>query len=94
MSPERVSIKDIYSQLAEMKGQMTTLVGLIPKVGENENNIIRLQESDGYLKEGMRQIGQEIKESQKRNLQILVAIGVAAILAGAFGDLVIGKLFV
>lgn len=90
---ETVSIKDVYSQLATMKGQMQAIADIVPKVSENERNIIRLQESDKVQNEQLKGIVESIKEGQKQNQRILIAIGIIAVLGGVFGQEILKKLF-
>lgn len=46
---QEISIKDVYSQVSEMKGQMDFLVKLATQVNNNEKEIIRLQEYDKQI---------------------------------------------
>lgn len=54
MTEQTVSIKDVYSQVSEMKGQMDFLVKLATQVNDNEKEIIRLQEYDKQVERDLK----------------------------------------
>lgn len=96
---EKVSLKDIHLQLGHLQGQLGTMAKLNTQVIANEKDIVRLQEARindqkeiDDMKTALKEISNSISKNQKDSQKILVAIGVVAILAGVFGDILVSKL--
>lgn len=99
MAESLLSLKDIYSKLSSVEGQLHFLTTLAPVVSQNEKDIIRLFEKDKLHDERFKTtqvtldaLVKELKEDRKVNQKILIAIGVVAILSQLFLPVIIEKL--
>lgn len=99
MKDQTVSIKDVYGQIAEMKGQMDFLVKLATQVNNNEKEIIRLQEYDKQVdrdlkahRDTLRAIEVASKESDARNQLRLQELSAKVVRIMTIGGVIIGAL--
>lgn len=88
-----ITLKDLYGEVMSLKGQVNTIALLATRVTDVEKEIILLKERSATHGDTLKAITETIKEDQKQNQRILIAIGVIAIIASAFGPFVVGKLF-
>ncbi len=96
----KVSMKDILTEMAAIRGIASEIVKLAPVITTAEKDIIRLQEMDERqeekikgLQDGQTSLVNKFDEAQKTNQKILIAIGVVAILTNLLGPILFNRLF-
>lgn len=93
MQQKTVTILDLYGKMSHIEGQLTTIVQIAPQVTENKEQLIRYDERIKRLEDSQKDTTKTLKEQGRSTQKILIAIGVAAVLAQFFFQILASKGF-